>query len=172
MSASDDPYAQPWGSSPTGSQRPPPSVPYAHWLQRAGALLFDWLVLAACMIPLFAGLVVQAGRSTGAGDDGSVSAGAVVLIIVGALLPLAFWIWNYWREGTRGATVGKQVLGLAVIRESTGQFIGGWLALGRQILHAVDSALCYLGYLWPLWDSKRQTFADKIVGTVVVQRRP
>ncbi|MDQ1539752.1 MAG: hypothetical protein QOH29_478, partial [Actinomycetota bacterium] len=26
----------------------------------------------------------------------------------------------------------------------------------------------YLGYLWPLWDSKRQTFADKILKTVVV----
>ena len=27
---------------------------------------------------------------------------------------------------------------------------------------------CYFGWLFPLWDAKRQTFADKIIGTVVV----
>jgi len=36
-------------------------------------------------------------------------------------------------------------------------------------LLSLDGLPCYLGYLWPLWDSKRQTFADKIVGTVVVR---
>jgi uncharacterized RDD family membrane protein YckC len=141
-------------------------------LQRVGATVLDWLALMACLIPLFLGLVALAARSIDDGGNGAASAGTVVLLLVGVLLPLAFWIWNYWREGTHGATVGKRALGLVVIRESTGAFLGGWLALGRQILHAVDSALCYLGYLWPLWDSKRQTFADKIVGTVVVRRAP
>ena len=37
----------------------------------------------------------------------------------------------------------------------------------RQLLHIVDS-ICYIGYLWPLWDRKRQTFADKILKTVVL----
>ena len=36
----------------------------------------------------------------------------------------------------------------------------------RQIAHYVDQFVCYLGYLWPLWDDKRQTLADKIMGTV------
>ena len=30
--------------------------------------------------------------------------------------------------------------------------------------------LC-IGFLWPIWDSKRQTFADKIMNTVVVMKR-
>jgi uncharacterized RDD family membrane protein YckC len=180
MSAPGDPYAQqPWGQPPTGPGPgwsgygpPAPSLPYASWLQRVGATFLDWLALMACFIPLLLGLVALAGQSFDDSGNGSVGAGAVALILVGVLLPLAFWVWNYWREGTTGATVGKRALGLVVIRESTGAFLGGWLALGRQILHAVDSTLCYLGYLWPLWDSKRQTFADKIVGTVVVRRAP
>ena len=46
---------------------------------------------------------------------------------------------------------------------------GVWLSIGRGILHIIVDALpCYLGFLWPLWDQKRQTFADKIVNTVVV----
>ena len=168
MSAPDDPYAQPWGG-----YGPPPSAlpPYAHWLQRVGATLLDWLLLVASMLPAFFGLVALAGEALDDSGNGP-AAGTVALVVVGALVPVAVWIWNYWREGTRGATVGKQILGLAVVKESTGAFLGGWLALGRQLLHAVDSALCYLGYLWPLWDSKRQTFADKIAGTVVVRRAP
>jgi hypothetical protein len=27
----------------------------------------------------------------------------------------------------------------------------------RQLAHYVDSLLCYLGWLWPIWDAKRQT---------------
>ncbi|WUN50496.1 RDD family protein [Streptomyces sp. NBC_00306] len=32
-----------------------------------------------------------------------------------------------------------------------------------------DSIACYLGWLWPLWDAKKQTFADKVCNTVVVK---
>jgi RDD family len=38
----------------------------------------------------------------------------------------------------------------------------------RQIAHIVDTLICYIGYLFPLWDSKRQTVADKIMTTVCV----
>ena len=31
-----------------------------------------------------------------------------------------------------------------------------------------DSIICYIGWLFPLWDSKRQTLADKIMKTVVI----
>jgi uncharacterized RDD family membrane protein YckC len=39
----------------------------------------------------------------------------------------------------------------------------------RTIAHIVDSIICYIGWLFPLWDPKRQTLADKIVKTVVVR---
>jgi uncharacterized RDD family membrane protein YckC len=35
----------------------------------------------------------------------------------------------------------------------------------------VLDGVLYLGYLWPLWDPRKQTFADKIVGSVVVRAR-
>ena len=37
----------------------------------------------------------------------------------------------------------------------------------RTIAHIVDSIICYIGWLFPLWDPKRQTIADKLVKTVV-----
>ena len=41
------------------------------------------------------------------------------------------------------------------------------MALVRDLAHIVDGFF-YLGYLWPLWDATRQTFADKICSTVVL----
>ena len=43
------------------------------------------------------------------------------------------------------------------------------MSIARYFLHIVDSLACYIGYLWPLWDEKRQTFSDKIVSSVVVR---
>jgi hypothetical protein len=40
-----------------------------------------------------------------------------------------------------------------------------------MLAHILDSLPCYLGYLWPLWDAKRQTFADKVMGTVVIEQK-
>jgi uncharacterized RDD family membrane protein YckC len=50
-----------------------------------------------------------------------------------------------------------------------GQPIGAGMSIVRPIVHYVDLIPCYLGLLWPLWDDKKQTFADKIMNTVVVK---
>jgi uncharacterized RDD family membrane protein YckC len=79
-------------------------------------------------------------------------------------------IWNLFiRQGSTGQSIGKQVLGLKLLRESDGQPIGAGMAFLRYIAHILDALACYIGFLWPLWDQKRQTFADKIVSTLVVK---
>ena len=40
----------------------------------------------------------------------------------------------------------------------------------RVVAHLVD-AILLIGYLRPLWNAKRQTFADSIVGTIVIATR-
>jgi RDD family len=37
------------------------------------------------------------------------------------------------------------------------------MAFVRDICHALDTLTFYIGWLFPLWDPKRQTFADKIM---------
>jgi uncharacterized RDD family membrane protein YckC len=151
---------------------------YAHWGKRVGARLLDTLLAFVSCLPLLIGTVVLFSTSTTTvTDDGidhaEVSSGdntlGVIVFVVGLLIAIGFNVWNdIIRQGRTGCTLGKSAVGITVIKESTGRPTGAWLALGRQILHAVDGALFYLGYLWPLWDRKRQTFADKIVETVVV----
>jgi hypothetical protein len=83
------------------------------------------------------------------------------------VLGLAYLIWNYgYRQGTTGSSIGKSVLKFKVVSEATGQPLGFGLSIVRQLAHIVDAFICFIGFLFPLWDAKRQTLADKIMSTV------
>jgi uncharacterized RDD family membrane protein YckC len=90
-------------------------------------------------------------------------AGVVVYVVAGG-----FVIWNLVVQGTRGQTVGKRFVGTKLVRADDGEVVGPWLSIGRWITHIIDALPLYLGFLWPLWDAKRQTFSDKICRTVVI----
>lgn len=85
------------------------------------------------------------------------------------LIGLAYLLWNYgYRQGTTGSSLGKSVMKVKVVSEVTGQPLGFGLSIVRQLAHFVDAIICYIGFLFPLWDAKRQTLADKIMTTVVL----
>lgn len=161
-------YGQPpaYGQPPPGYGQPPQGYGYAppaasgqfgSWIERVGAYIVDMLVA----IPGY--LVALIGTAIGGGFG-------ALLVIVGYLGALAIFVWNRWiRMGTTGQSVGKQVLNLKLIRESDGQPMGTGMAFVRDIAHFLDGLPCYIGYLWPLWDNKRQTFADKVCSSVVVK---
>jgi uncharacterized RDD family membrane protein YckC len=85
------------------------------------------------------------------------------------LVGLAYLVWDYgYRQGTTGSSIGKSVMKIKVVSEVTGQPLGFGMSVLRQIAHFVDALICFIGFLLPLWDSKRQTLADKIMTTVVL----
>lgn len=102
---------------------------------------------------------------------GSPSGGAIgggVAWIVAAFLVVLF---IYVRSmGKTGQPWGARIVGIKVIDERTGQPIGFGRALGRTLFANIISAnVFYLGYLWMLWDDKKQTWQDKVVNSVVVK---
>ncbi len=94
---------------------------------------------------------------------GSRGLGSLLLIAA-----LGWAIYQAYLAGETGQSLGKKQAGIRLLGELNGQPIGGGAGIGRYVLHVVDGAPCGLGYLWPLWDPKRQTFADKIIKTVVI----
>ena len=87
-----------------------------------------------------------------------------------AVAGLAFLVWNCgWQQGRSGQSLGKRVLGMRLVGAATGQPVGFGRAVWRQVAHLLDGLPLLLGYLWPLWDERRQTFADKLCSTLVVQ---
>ena len=135
----------------------------ANWPQRVGAYLIDYLIAA---IPAFLAVILFSG--TDPGETPSAGAGFVAFLLY--LLSLGIWIYNRAiLMGRTGQSWGKQVLNLRLVRMADGQPMGGGMAFVRDLLHILDSLLCYIGFLWPLWDNRRQTlFGDKIMNTVVL----
>ncbi len=139
--------SEPYPSTPGGNTMTSAS-PYASWIQRVGAYLIDVAPIVILEIIFSRVLVLY------------------VLILIASL---GWTIYNRWYQaGTTGQSLGKKVLKLRLVSEETGQPIGMLMAFVRDICHIIDSVICFIGYLFPLWDAKRQTIADKIVKTVVI----
>jgi uncharacterized RDD family membrane protein YckC len=148
---------------------------YAGWWTRVGAWVIDYIAGALASAPALVGYVVLlSNTSTTTNPDGTTTShysGSIgvplTLILIGAVTGIAFFVWNICiRQGRTGASVGKSVLAVRLVNSDMQPIGGGWAFL-RYLLHIVDS-ICYIGYLWPIWDSHKQTFADKIMSTYVI----
>jgi uncharacterized RDD family membrane protein YckC len=132
-----------------------PAVAYASWIQRVGAYVVDnigpWVLFT------LAGTV-------GRGDNGF-----NLFYFIFWLLGIAVIAYNRWfQAGKTGQSWGKKALGIRLIGEASGQPIGAGMAFLRDLCHIIDGIICYVGFLFPLWDAKKQTLADKILKTLVV----
>ncbi len=112
----------------------------------------------------------QLGEFCATGNNGP-SMPAWIIFAVCMLLAVGFSLWNYIvRQGNTGSTIGKELMKFKVVDDASRQPIGAGKSFIRQIAHGIDGAICYIGYLFPLWDAKRQTIADKLLKTVCVPR--
>jgi uncharacterized RDD family membrane protein YckC len=125
-----------------------PSGPRASFLRRFGAALIDGI-----LVGIVAG-VLEAAISRS----------------IGSLLGLALAIGYYgWLEGSpSGQTVGKRVLGIRVYDFRVGGPIGTSRGVLRYFARILSTIPLLLGYFWMLWDDEKQTWHDKIAGSVVV----
>jgi uncharacterized RDD family membrane protein YckC len=72
--------------------------------------------------------------------------------------------------GPTGQTLGKRVCNIRVVDATTGQpGIGIGRGIGRYFARILSAIPLGLGYLWMLWDDRKQTWHDKLVTTVVVK---
>lgn len=173
-------YGQPppgYGQPPQGYGQPPPEYgapaygapsPFgqpggpqlASWGARVGAALLDLaLYMGILVVALVVGALAGAGSETLGG----------LIVGLGYIAAFGFLFWQLWVQGQTGQTIGKKQVGLRLLREQDGQPVGGGLSIGRYFVHILDSLPCYVGYLWPIWDDRKQTFADKVLKTVVVR---
>jgi uncharacterized RDD family membrane protein YckC len=159
----------------------------AGWGSRAGAWALDLLVQIALLIVVFVpGGVVAAATNSGAAG--------VVLLILGGIAALAIWVlyrpFFMQRKAARnGQTLGKQWVGIRVVRVSGEPMGWGWSLLREVVLKeialwvassiaggltffllGVGGIAPYLAdYLWPLWDDQNRAVHDMLAETRVVR---
>lgn len=166
--------AQAYGYAAPGSYPgvPPVRNDYAPWAKRVGAYLIDFLpaLLGAALFYVGYGIALFASvNSAGATVDLGAGAGWMIVGGILAVLGQVWTIFNRWiTAGRTGQSMGKRVAKIVLIGEDTSAPIGALNAFLRDLLHILDG-FAYVGYLWPLWDERKQTFSDKIMKTAVIK---
>lgn len=137
------------GTTPDGV---PVSERLASWPARAGALSVD--VLPGLAVIATMALGVRLGRLWW-------------LFIAAAALTFVAMAVNRWLlPAVTGWTLGRALFGIAV-KTGDGGSPGPFRLLARDMAHLTDTAALLVGWLWPLWDRRRRTFADLLVRTQV-----
>ena len=117
------------------------SLPHAGFWERMGAAFLD-IVLVSLL-----------GRMVG---------GPPWALVLALAYFTGLWTW-------KGTTIGGIVLGLKVVRLN-GQPLTFPVALVRGLTAAFSIIVLFLGFLWIAWDKEKQSWHDKVAGTVVLRQ--
>jgi Mce-associated membrane protein len=135
-----------------------PEQPTASWLARAGAFAVD-VLLGVAVIATMALLTMSAPER---GWLWWVFAGAAALVF------LLMAVNRLLLPTITGWSLGRALFGIAVKKRDVSAAGLGRLAL-RDLAHLLDTAALLIGWLWPLWDRRRRTFADLLLRTEVLK---
>ena len=130
--------------------------PLASWPSRAGAFAVDVLLGVAVIatMALLALTTPQRGWLWWVFTAAAVL--TVLLMAVNRLLLPTITGWS----------LGRALFGIAV-RKRDGAPVGVLRLVARDLAHLLDTAALFTGWLWPLWDRRRRTFADLLLRTEV-----
>lgn len=136
---------------------------YAGFWIRLLAVIIDSILLLCIIVPLLGaiygwGYFLDDSRSL-------IPSGAEFFItyVLPALATIVFW-------KTRHATPGKMMLSMQIVDAETGGPMSGGQAIGRYFAYYVSTLVFMLGFVWVAFDPRKQSWHDKLAGTVVVIR--
>lgn len=135
---------------------------YAGFWIRTAAVLIDTLVLMAITWPLLA-LIYGLGYFDLSRPR--LIAGTADVLLSWAL-PVAFTVafWLY-----KQATPGKMAVSIVVVDATTGNTLTVGQSIGRYLGYFLSAAPLGLGFIWVVFDPRKQGWHDKLAGTVVVR---
>jgi uncharacterized RDD family membrane protein YckC len=131
--------------------RPGADAAYAGFFPRLISLIIDGLVVG--VISWIVGTVLPGGQ------------GSTLSTVVGLVLGIVYYVYFFTSSGQ---TLGAKVMGIKLV-DGNGQNLSVGSAVVRVIVGYVSGMIIFIGYLWMLWDSKKQTLHDKAAGSYVVK---
>lgn len=166
-----EPSIQAGGVSLDSMRSPLRFAPY--WARAAAFLLDGLIVLLASFVALFVVtfivVIIFAANRTLTSSAESNAASTIVGVLSGVILlgGGAVYLAVCWARS--GQTLGNRLMRIRVIREDS-QLLTFWQGLLRALVGMllIDTVTCYAGWLWPLWDKKKQALHDKVAHSIVV----
>lgn len=129
--------------------------PKAGFWIRALANLCDGIMASLVSIPFS----IISASTTGTANTLSQLAQFITTFAV-----LAYWI------GTQGGSLLRRKLGVLILDQDDGSFIGPRRAAQRIMMSWVSALVFFLGYLSMLRNPQSQTWHDRVARSVVVKR--
>ncbi len=128
------------------------------------AFLVDWVLIILLSLTAFVTGIRQINLDYSYDLDG------LFIILVQVYLVLLFFASTYFLFllGYSGKTIGKMLLKIKVVKED-GSDIGFYESAKRWFGYIVSMIPLFLGFLWALFDDKKQSFHDKIANTIVIK---
>jgi uncharacterized RDD family membrane protein YckC len=165
----------------------PFEAPLAGWWQRVGASILDGIILVpgtAIVIPplIYPEIFVVAvtschgeGRHFQCHVTSSGPIGWIVALDIAVVLLCWLAYFGVFNGLVDGQTPADAAAGISVRDANTGTLVGFWRGAARWLIRsALYACLIVPGLvndLWPLWDKRSQSFADKACKTVVIRTR-
>lgn len=87
-----------------------------------------------------------------------------------ALSFILFFVYFTYFHGSTGRTPGKALLGLKVVQVS-GEPAGYGAAFLRWVGYIVSALFAFIGFIWIIFDGKKQGWHDKLAQTYVVSAK-
>lgn len=138
---------------------------YASNIRRFAAYGFDAIIIGIISLVLqftFAGNVFSQDASQASQFSPQRVTASVISSIIGAFYFVGFWVKR------NGQTPGKQFMHIRIVREHN-EHIDWFTGFVRWLSQLLSAAVFMLGYIWILFDSKKQGWHDKIAKTYVIE---
>jgi uncharacterized RDD family membrane protein YckC len=82
---------------------------------------------------------------------------------------LGSFVYFTYFHGRTGQTPGDAALGIKVVDIDNGEVIGYGRAFGRALVAIISTLVLLLGFLWMIWDKRKQTWHDKAVSSLPIR---
>jgi len=149
-----------------------PTTPiYAGFGRRLAAAFLDGAIVGVVniLVGFIIGMITAGGMAV-AGSRSAISGrflGGAIAQLFSFLISFGYFIYF---TGSSGQTLGKKALKIKVIKTETNQAPGYVSAFLREVVGKfLSMVIFFLGYFWMIWDKEKQTWHDKIAGTLVVK---
>lgn len=126
---------------------------------RLGAHIIDNLTIALVDLPF---------RVIADGLDRNGNSGLASLVYIAGVV-VSLYAYSYW-TGVRGGTPLRCRLGVYIVDQNNGSFIGMKRGLIRILMSYVSALALLIGYFWMLGNPRKQTWHDIVAKSVVIQR--
>jgi uncharacterized RDD family membrane protein YckC len=154
------------------SATPQVAVEPAGFWRRFLASFIDGIIVTVIQMPIKIPLTFI--QMTAFGDSGTGLGGYLGSTFVSLIVSFATIFFYYgWFYSTKGATPGKMVMDLRVLREDTGTHLSYWRSFGREFVGKAILGMATLGvgYLMAAFREDKKALHDLAFGSRVVRIR-